>query len=699
MRLLLVLLPVVFLAMAVVWAAPPATRRSDHTDTLHGKSIADPYRWLENPDSPESRAWIKEQNAHTRAWLNQAKGRDALAGRLAEINEYVRATAPEKVAGHLFYLRQDGKENQPSLYMRTPDGQSRVVLDVNTLSKEGLAAIATWAPSPDAKYVAYGIAKAGSDWNEWFVRDLRSGKNLEDHLEWVKFCSPVWSASGDGFYYTSYPKPKPGEELTAETKDARLFFHKVGQKQSEDKLVWERPDQPEWRANPWVSKDGRHLVLVIEYGTRQEKRVEVVDLKTPGAKITALVPDFLGDFNPIGVHQDGILFWTTAAAPRGRVITIRPAKPAQADWKNIIAEAKEPLDGVWWGAGHLIGHYLEDAKSVVKAFTLDGRPVRTLKLPGVGTAFWGRTEQNDSEQFFTYASYTQPPMVYSYDWASGDSKALFPNQYAFDPARFETRQVFYNSKDGTRIPMFLSSRKDLKRDGNNPVLLYGYGGFAISLTPSYNNLAMAWMEMGGIYAVANLRGGAEYGEEWHKAGMLTKKQNVFDDFIAAGEYLIREKYTRREKLAIFGGSNGGLLVGACLNQRPDLFGAAIPAVGVMDMLRFHKFTIGRAWASDYGDPDNPEDFAVLLRYSPLHNIRKGTQYPATMVMTADHDDRVVPAHSFKYAAALQAAQEGKAPILIRIAESAGHGAGKPRSKQIEEQVDVLSFLRLALKMD
>jgi prolyl oligopeptidase len=665
---------------------------------LHGVAVADPYRWMEDVDAPETLAWIAEENKHTRAWLDQVAGREANTKRMRDLMNHTRGYGAVKRAGRVFFMRQDALQNQPVLYVQDGGAQPKPLLDANTLSKDGTVALSSWAPSPNGKYLAYGIAKAGSDWQEWFVRDVATGKDLADRLEWIKFSDPEWSAGSDGVYYTTYPEPAKGALLTGANVNSKLYFHKLGAAQSDDALVFARPDQPEWRAEPWVSDDGNYLLLMIHWGTRTETPVFYQDLRARDGKTREVVKDFIGEFTPLGNQGSTVYFWTTAGAPKGRVIAMDLNKPEMANWKEIVPEGPDAMEQAVWSAGHLFCQYMRDAKSAVVAYTLEGKKVREVGLPGLGSVTWSKGERNENEQFFTFASFVQPNVVYRYDWKAAKLTPLFDSKLPFDPSRFETQQVFYKSKDGTRIPMFLTGRKGWTRDGKNPTLLYGYGGFNVPVLPGFNARNVAWMEQGGVYAVANLRGGSEYGDAWHKAGMLKNKQNVFDDFIAAAEYLIAEKVTQKSKLAIMGGSNGGLLVGACLNQRPDLFGAAIPAVGVMDMLRFHKFTIGKAWASDYGDPDKREDFEVVRKYSPLHNIKPGTEYPPTLVMTADHDDRVVPSHSFKYAAALQHAQEGKAPILIRIATSAGHGAGKPVSKQIDEAVDVLAFLKMSLGM-
>ncbi|MBI4904076.1 MAG: S9 family peptidase [Acidobacteria bacterium] len=683
-----------------MFAAPPPTgRRLEHIDDVHGVRVPDPYRWMEDIDSPETRAWVQSQVAHTKEHLAKLPGRDNIRTRLDTLTNYpTNAPVVVKRGGRLFYQRKQASQNQPVLFVRESSGLTRELLNPNFLSKEGTTAIATWQPSPDGRLIAYGIAKAGSDWQDWYVLDVATAKPLADHIEWIKFSDPEWSADSKGFYYGRYPKPENANLLTSANSDNKLYYHRTGTKQAEDTLIYERPDKREWGFDPWTSQDGRYLFVFARQGTGVERQVFYKDLRQPGAPFVTLIGDYSAEYIPVGNQGPVVYFSTTHRAPKSRIIAIDLRQPDPANWREIIPESKDKLEQAFWSAGHLICLYLRDAKNVAALYTLEGKFVREAALPGLGTVLWSGQPQQEQDQYFAYTGYTMPLSLYRYETKSNTATPLFEDRFSFDPSLYETQQVFYPSKDGTKIPMFLTARKGLQRNGNNPAFLYGYGGFSVSLKPAFSPLYIAWMDMGGIVAIVNLRGGGEYGEDWHRAGMKQNKQNVFDDFIAAGEWLIANKYTSREKLAINGASNGGLLVGAVLNQRPDLFGAAIPQVGVMDMLRFHKFTIGRAWTSDYGDPDDPQDFSTLLKYSPLQNIRKGAQYPPTLVMTADHDDRVVPSHSFKYGAALQAAQEGKAPILIRIETSAGHGAGKPKSKLIDEWTDMLAFLRESLKM-
>ena len=553
-------------------------------------------------------------------------------------------------------------------------------------------------PSKDGKLLAYGTAAAGSDWNEWKVRDVATGRDLGDHLKWIKFSAAEWTPDGKGFFYGRFPEPRPGDDLKGANYYQKVYYHRVGTPQTEDALVWQDAEHKEWRADATVTDDGKYLVFTLGKGTDAKFRVLYRPLADRDSTPVHLVGEFDAEYSFI--DNDGPIFWfkTNKNAARGKVVAIDTRSPQPEHWREIVPEAAETLGHVDVIADHFLAAYLKDAATVVRVFDLEGKHVRDVSLPGLGTAAGFEGKRKDKETTYSFASFTTPPTIYRYDVASGESKLWRQPRLKFNPADYETTQVFYTSKDGTRIPMFVSHKKGFKRNRNNPTLLFGYGGFNIPLTPGFKPAEFAWMEMGGIYAVANLRGGGEYGEAWHQSGTKSKKQHVFDDFIAAAEWLIAEGHTSRNKLAIMGRSNGGLLVGACMTQRPDLYGACLPAVGVMDMLRFHKFTIGWAWVDDYGSSENPEHFKSLFAYSPLHNIKPGTCYPPTMITTADHDDRVVPGHSFKFAAALQAAQSCGNPVLIRIETKAGHGAGKPTQKQIEEAADEWAFLVKALKM-
>jgi prolyl oligopeptidase len=673
--------------------AYPEARKTDTVDDYHGTRVADPYRWLEDPDSPETRAWVEAENRVTFAYLEAIPAREMLKKRLTKLWDYEKFGVPSKEGDRYFFSRNSGLQNQSVLYTTTSiDGEPRVLLDPNTLTADGTVALSGLEPSDDGALLAYGLASAGSDWQEWKVRDVKTGRDLSDHLRWIKFSTASWTKDGKGFYYGRFPEPKPGEDLNGANYHQKLYYHRLGAPQSDDLLVHERPDQKEWQFHGSVTDDGRYLVITVSKGTDDKYRILYKDLEKKDAKPVELIDNF--DHEYTFIDNDGPVFWfkTNRDAARGRVIAIDTRAPAPASWRVLIPEAVETLDNVDVVGGHFLASYLKDARTQVKVFDLTGRYVREVEFPGLGTAAGFSGKRNDAETFYSFTSFTSPATVYRYEVATGKSTVFRKPSVDFDPAGYETKQVFFTSKDGTKLPMFVSHKKGLKLDGKNPTYLYGYGGFNIPLTPTFSAANLVWMELGGVYAVPNLRGGGEYGEEWHQAGTKLKKQNVFDDFIAAAEWLIANRYTSTPKLAIGGGSNGGLLVGACLTQRPDLFGAAVPAVGVMDMLRFHKFTIGWAWVDDFGSADDPEQFRALRAYSPLHNIKAAIAYPATLITTADHDDRVVPAHSFKFAATLQAAQAGAAPVLIRIETKAGHGAGKPTAKIIAEAADKWAFL-------
>lgn len=677
----------------------PVTATTNQVDDYHGVKVADPYRWLEDDNAPATKAWVEAQNRVTFGELARIPQRETLRKRLTELWNYERFGLPYRQGGRYFYSRNDGLQNQSVLFtLERLDGEPRVLLDPNTLSKDGTVALAGTAISEDGNLLAYGLATAGSDWQEWKVRDVRTGQDLADHLKWIKFSGAAWTHDHQGFFYSRYDEPKPGEQLSGVNYFQKLYYHKLGTPQAQDRLVYHRPDHKDWGFGGSVTDDGRYLIITISQGTDTKNRVFYQDLATAGAPVVELLNDFDASYNFI--DNDGPVFWfmTDLTAPRGRVIAIDTRQPQREHWKELIPQAAETLTGVSTLNQQFVANYLKDARSQIKVMNLEGRLVREIELPGLGSAGGFGGKRKDTETFFSYTSFNTPAIIFRHDMATRETTVFRQPKVAFRPEDYETKQVFYASKDGTRVPMFITHKRGVKLDGGNPTYLYGYGGFAISLTPSFSVANLVWMEMGGVYAMPNLRGGNEYGEDWHQAGTKLRKQNVFNDFIGAAEFLIANGYTRPDRLAIGGGSNGGLLVGACMTQRPELFGAALPAVGVMDMLRFHKFTIGWAWKSDYGSAENPEEFKALLAYSPLHNLRKGTAYPATMVTTADHDDRVVPAHSFKFAAALQAAHAGQAPVLIRIETRAGHGAGKPTAKIIEEAADKWAFLVKALGM-
>jgi prolyl oligopeptidase len=676
---------------------PPA-RKSDQVDDYHGVKVADPYRWLEDLDSEETRNWVEAQNKLSFGFLESIPARAELKDRLTKLWNYEKYGIPFKEGERYFYTRNSGLQNQAVLYTVTSlDAQPQLVLDPNTLSADGTVAVSGMQVSPDGKLLAYSLSASGSDWQEWKVRDVATGKDLSDHLKWVKFSGASWTRDSQGFFYSRYDEPK-GDTLKATNYFQKVYYHQIGTPQSDDLLIYERPDQKDWLFGGGVTDDGNYLVITAFQGTDVKTRVFYKDPKSSNAPVVKLLDDFDAAYYFVGNEGGRFWFQTDLQAPRGKIIEIDTARPARTNWKVVVPESKEALQSVGFVNHKFILNYLKDAYTQVKIHETNGKFVREVTFPGIGSAggFGGRV--TDKETFYSFTGFTTPTTIYRYDMVSGKSTVFREPRADFDPSLFETRQVFYTSKDGARVPMFITHKKGLKLDGNNPTYLYGYGGFNVSLSPAFSVGNLVWMELGGVYAQPNLRGGGEYGEEWHQAGMKLKKQNVFDDFIAAAEWLIRNKYTSTPRLAVGGGSNGGLLVGAAITQRPDLFGAALPAVGVMDMLRFQKFTIGWAWVSDYGSSDNADEFKALYAYSPLHNIKAGTAYPATMVITADHDDRVWPGHSFKFAAALQAAQRGSAPILIRIETKAGHGAGKPTSKIIEEIADRWAFLIKTLEM-
>lgn len=677
----------------------PLTRKEDVVDTYHGVQVPDPYRWLEDDNSAETKAWVEAQNEVTYAYLEKLPQREPLRRRLTDIVNYERHGIPQRKGGRYFFRRNNGLQNQDLICMSEQlDGEAVVVLDPNTLSTDGTVAVPGYAVSEDGRYMAYSIAKSGSDWREIRVRDLSTGKDLEDHVEWVKFSGISWKKDGTGFFYSRYDSPPEGQEFTQVNEFNKLYFHRLGTPQSQDILIYERPDKPKWGFYAGVSDDGRYLIIEISEGTDRRNRVYYQSLDGSDTKVVALLDDFDASYSFI--DNDGPIFWfkTDLDAARSRVIAIDVRQPAREHWRTLIPESDATLSDVTVVGEHFIVSFLKDARSLIRLHKLDGSPVREIQLPDLGTAGGFQGRRNDPETFFSFTSFTSPGRVYRHDVASDTTTPWRHSRLTFDPSTYETRQVWVTSKDGTRLPMFLTHKRGIELNGNHPTLLYAYGGFQISLTPSFRSDTIAWLEMGGIYAMPNLRGGGEYGEAWHRAGTRLQKQNVFDDFIASAEWLIKEGYTRAERLAIRGGSNGGLLVGACMTQRPELFGACLPAVGVMDMLRFHRFTIGWAWVSDYGSSDDSAEFKALYAYSPYHNLRKGTAYPPTLITTADHDDRVVPAHSFKFAARLQEMHQGPNPVLIRIETKAGHGAGKPISKQIEESADILSFLARQLEI-
>lgn len=678
----------------------PITRKDSQIDDYQGIEIADPYRWLENPDSPETKAWVEAQNKLSFGYLNQIPAREKIQKRLTKLWDYEKYGIPFKQGNRYFYFKNDGLQNQSVFYtLKTLDGEPRVLLDPNKLSEDGTIALSGLSISEDGKSLAYGLSTSGSDWQEWKVRDVETGKDLKDDLKWIKFSNASWTKDSKGFFYSRYDEPNQKSKFEDVNYFQKLYYHKLGTPQSEDTLIYNRPDQKEWGFGGNVTEDGRYLIISVWLGTDSRNLTFYKDLTQPNSKVVELINKLESDFSFIENDGDVFYFRTDLEAPRGRVIAIDTKNPARANWREVIPQTAETLESANVINNQFVVDYLKDARSQIKIFDLKGEFIREVELPGIGSAGGFEGKRNETETFYSFTSFTAPGTIYRYDMVTGKSSVFRQPTVDFNPEDYVTKQVFYHSKDGTKVPMFIVHKKGIKLDGNNPTYLYAYGGFNISLTPSFSVSNLVWMEMGGVYAMPNLRGGGEYGEDWHQAGMKHHKQNVFDDFIAAAEWLIANNYTKPHKLAIGGGSNGGLLVGASMTQRPDLFGAALPAVGVMDMLRFHKFTIGWAWTSEYGSPDDAEDFKVLRAYSPLHNLKAGTAYPATLITTADRDDRVVPAHSFKFAAALQAAHKGEAPVLIRIETKAGHGAGKPTTKIIEEATDKWAFLVRVLGME
>jgi len=678
----------------------PQTRRVDQVDRYHGVEVADPYRWLETDvrRSEEVAAWVAAQNKVTFAWLDAIPEREGVRRRLTELWNYERYTAPLKAGGRYYFAKNDGLQNQSVLYVQESlDGPVRELIDPNRWSGDGTVALAGTQFSDDGRYVAYGVAEAGSDWRTWRVMEIATGRVLDDEVKWVKFNQPAWTPDGEGFFYARYAPPEPGARFQDVNLDQKLYYHRVGTPQSDDVLVYYRPDEPEWGFGPTVTEDGRYLVITISKGTDDKYRVMVKDLEEPYGMPVDLIDQFAHEYSFVGNDGARFYFMTDLAAPRKRLIAIDTRNPQQ-DPTEIIPEAAETLIDVAFIGDRFLAIYLKDALTRVNVYTPEGKFVREVDFPGLGSARGFRGRRSDTETFYEFSSYTTPPSIYHYDVLTGTSRRMHRAKVDFNPADYQLDQVFYSSKDGTRVPMFLAHKKGIRLDGSNPTLLYGYGGFSIPITPRFRPDLVAWMEIGGVSATANLRGGGEYGETWHQAGKGLNKQNVFDDFIAAAEWLAQNGYTRPERLAIMGHSNGGLLVGAVITQRPELFGACLPGVGVMDMLRFHRFTAGRFWVDEYGSSDDPDAFRALRAYSPYHNIKPGTNYPATLVTTADTDDRVVPGHSFKFVAALQAAQSGPAPVLIRIETRAGHGAGKPTDKIIREAADRLAFLIKSLKI-
>jgi prolyl oligopeptidase len=672
----------------------PTTRKVDHVDSYHGTTVPDPYRWLEDDNSAETARWVEAQNRVTFRYLEQIPYRAQLKNRLEALYDYPKYSAPLRKGDNFFFRRNDGLQNQSVLYMQKGlSGRPEVLIDPNAWSEDGTTRLTTFSLSKDGKYAVYGVSRSGSDWQTYQVMEVATKKTLPDSLEWVKVSGVAWR--GDGFYYSRYPAPQKGRELSSSNENHQVYFHRVGTGQDKDEVVYQDPANPQRFHLVSTTEDERFAILSVSERGKGKKgnALFVRDLSKGQQEFTPLVGTIGDDtFDVIDNVGDALLVFTDSKAPNGRIVRMDPRSPDEANWQNVLAERSEPLQSASTAGGKLFATYLKDVTTRAYVHSLDGKLENEVTLPDLGTAGGFGGERDDTFVFYTFTSSNIPPAIYRYEIAKRSSALFRADEIkGFDPKNYETRQVFYNSKDGTRVPMFLTYRKGLKQDGSNPTLLYGYGGFNVTQYPTFSPLRLALLEQGFVYAATNLRGGGEYGEKWHEAGTKLKKQNVFDDFIAAAEWLIANKYTTSAKLVIQGGSNGGLLVGAVMNQRPELFRVAIPQVGVMDMLRFHKFTIGWNWIADYGSSDNIEEFKALRAYSPLHNIRAGAKYPATLITTADHDDRVVPAHSFKYAATLQELASRENPVLIRIETKSGHGASST-TKQLEATADIYAFI-------
>jgi prolyl oligopeptidase len=673
----------------------PEARQSDQVDTYHGVAVADPYRWLENIDSPEAQTWIKAEQALTQNYLANIPGRERIRSRLSAVWNYARWSAPERHGSLWVFNRNDGLQNQPVLYVTGKlEDEPRVLLDPNTLSTDGTVALKGTGFSDDGRYMAYGTSAAGSDWETWHVMDVTGKTKPADELRWVKFSGASWKKDGSGFYYNRYDAPSGTESLKDANKFLKLYFHRLGTPQSQDPLIMESKTDPDLFFSGHVTEDGHYLVITIGRGTGVNTKVLVQDLRKPDSPMVALVGDFTAAYNLIGNVGSVFYFLTDDNAPRYQISTIDFRHPDKR--QTVIAQSADTIRNVAMVGGKLIVDRMQDAHSVVARYKLDGKLISEVALPGIGTVDGLTGRERDTWSYFSFDSLTSPAMIIGLDTTTGKTQTWRAPKVDFDSSKYETRQVFFNSSDGTKVPMFITAKKGLVLDGNNPTILYGYGGFNISILPKFSPAVATWIEMGGVWAQANLRGGGEYGRAWHEAGMKTVKQNVFDDNVAAAQYLIAQHYTSPAKLALRGGSNGGLLVAATEMQRPDLFAAAVPEVPVMDMMRFREFTIGKAWESDYGSVDSDAEFKAMLAYSPLQNVKAGVAYPPTMILTGDHDDRVFPAHSFKYAAAMQHADAKGNPILLRVETSAGHGQGMPTSKRIEVATDIILFIQNAM---
>ena len=680
----------------------PTTHADETTDDYFGRVVADPYRWLEDTESDQTAAWIEAQNRVTDAYLESLPNRPAIREKLQRFWNYERYGLPRKHGGHYIYSHNDGLQDQSVVYKTDSlSGDRQTLIDPNTLSGDGTVALASTKVSPDGKYVVYGLADGGSDWRTYQVREIESGEDIGDRIMWSKFSSIAWEPNGAGFYYSRYDTPTTeGDELLETNENQELYYHRLGTDQIDDDLIYHRPEHPKWGYIPEMTDDGRYLVIQNWKGSEPKSQI-FVRRQTDDAEVKPLITGFEADYVFVASDNDTLFFVTDDDAPRQRLIAVDVNQPDKSNWRTVVPESDDVLVSASLFGETFYVIYNQDAKNVVRKLTIDGQPAGELELPGVGSVSGLGGRRDAPETFFRFENYVTPPSIYRLDLTSGQIKIWQQPEVPFDVDRFLTEQTFATSKDGTRVPVTITRRKDSVQDGGNPTLLYGYGGFNISIMPRFSPAVAAWIDDGGVYAVATLRGGSEYGRQWHEDGMRLKKQNVFDDCIAAAETLIDQNYCTSSSLALSGRSNGGLLVGAVMTQRPDLFGAVLPAVGVMDMLRYHKFTIGWAWATEYGSSDEEDQIDNLLSYSPLHNIAPGVCYPATLVTTADRDDRVVPGHSFKFAATLQAAQSATEdcdrPTLIRIETRAGHGAGTPVSKLIDEYADCWSFLRANLK--
>ncbi|MGZ8456232.1 MAG: prolyl oligopeptidase family serine peptidase [Gemmatirosa sp.] len=688
----------------------PQTKAVAHVDDYHGTSVADPYRWLEDLDGPDTKTWIAAQNGLTFGYLNGLPGRDVIKQRLTEMWNYPRVSLPYRQGGRLWFTKNTGLQRQSPYYTTTGAARgaaerATLILDPNEISKDGSTSLSMFSPDPTGTHVAYGLSAGGADWRTVRIKRVADGKDIADTVDWLRYSGVSWTEDGKGFFYTRYPEPpkEAGKTLSNASRDPKVYYHALGTPQSADVEIFRYDAEPTWGVGAGVSEDGRWLFAYVNRGTDPENHLYVADLgsaKSPNVK-AALKPidtSLEASFTPVGVVGTTAYVHTNLGAPKYRLVAIDLTNPARANWTTVIPESPHTLEGVSLVGGKLFAQYLADVKSQVTIHDLTGRQTGTLPLPGIGTLAGLSGREDEPELFFGFTSYLVPSSIYRYDVRTGALEEFFKPNVPFDAAQYETKQVFFPSRDGTRIPMFVTHRKGIAHDGTNPTMLYAYGGFNVNQMPAFSASVATWLEMGGVYAVPNLRGGGEYGEAWHQAGKLEKKQNVFDDFIGAAEYLIQQKYTSPKKLAIRGGSNGGLLVGAVMTQRPDLYGVALPAVGVMDMLRYHKFSAGVFWVPEYGSADDPKQFATLKQYSPLHNLKPGACYPATLTTTADHDDRVVPSHSFKWASALQAAQGCENPVLIRIEAQGSHGY-RPLDKAIAEQADIWAFTARNLGLD